>query len=353
MSCKKGSEKTTDSLMIEINYNSTLFLKLSEYIETVKSIKLETSENCIIGEIKKVQIFKENIYILDDVSNSLYLFDKFGKFINKLDKVGQGPGEYITMMDFEVNDSGIYALDVSSRSINQYDFDLNHIRKIPFPFASINFHPLNDTLFYIYNEPVSFSDYHMITEVNNEGEVLDNLFPVKQQTKEPFYWASYNSVFQTYKGDAYFSPRYNNTIYTKKGKEWMKEIQVSFKNKTFPENEDIQMYDISSSDFPYILREHYFISNKYIIIDFSTNKGRCFSFYNKETKQVETGLAQNDLIPDYDRFFPRWQGDDFLIESVNAEYVLEDFPGLLNTNTELSNLKSDDNPVLVIYELKK
>ena len=352
ISCKKESGKTVDSLMIEINYNSTQSLKLSEYIETAKSIKLETNANCIIGEIKKIQIFKENIYVLDEILNRLCIFDKLGRFINKLDKIGQGPGEYITMLDFEVNDSGIYTLDASGRAINQYDFDLNYIGKKSFPFVSVNFYPLKDKLFYIYNEPIPFSDYHMLTEINDEGEILDNLFPVKQSSKEPFYWVSYN-VFQTYKGDVYFSPRLNNTIYTKNEKEWIKAIQVSFKDKTFPENEDIQMYDIYGPDFPYMLRNHYFISNKYIIVDFSTNMQRYFAFYNKETKLVETGLAQNDLIPDYDRFFPRWQGNDFLIESVNAEYVLEDFPGLLNTNPELSNLKSDDNPVLVIYELKK
>jgi hypothetical protein len=61
--------------------------------------------------------------------------------------------------------------------------------------------------------------------------------------------------------------------------------------------------------------------------------------------------VENDIIPGYDRFFPRWSTNNCLIESVDAGYVVEDFPVLIKAGS-LTDLQPDDNPVLVLYTFK-
>ena len=70
-------------------------IKISELIKDVKYIPLETSDNSLISHISAVDIYKDRIYIVDNImQNKVYIFDIDGKFIKAIGQKGGGPDEY-------------------------------------------------------------------------------------------------------------------------------------------------------------------------------------------------------------------------------------------------------------------
>jgi hypothetical protein len=78
---------------------------------TFQIIPLETNENCLISQINKIEIRNNYIYIKDDLAKSVFIYDIDGKFINKINAVGQGPGEYVSPSYMTVTDTSIIVVD--------------------------------------------------------------------------------------------------------------------------------------------------------------------------------------------------------------------------------------------------
>jgi hypothetical protein len=330
--------------VLTFDYKSKSVIKLSEFIRDITIIPLETSNISIIGNISKVQLFGDKVYILDDLSNSLFMYDTSGKFVDKIDKAGQGPGEYIRILDFIVNENGIYLLDLSSHKINHYGLDLSFVDEIRF--QTIGSALMADhTNFWLYNEPTFLAEDYRLTQIDIKGNTAIKLFPRNCLPGHSYSMASSN-VFQRNGGSLFFSPRYENAIYELNGNECSLRMKLSFKNKTFLEDRDIADEDIYKGE--YLFRQNFYILDGYIIVDYLVDNQRYFSFYNKQTHKSISGSVIKDVIPDYDRFFPRWSNDNCLIESVEAEYVINDFTGLSKA-ASLQDLHPDDNPILVLY----
>jgi hypothetical protein len=335
--------------LIEIDHKSLPKFNLSDFVDDMDIIRLETNENCIIGNISTVRLFQDRVYILDELSNTFFVYDTSGRFIDKLYKVGSGPDEYIQLKDFEVNNSGIYLLDLSGHKINRYDFDLKYLSNIKVQSVCSNFIAVNND-FWLYNEPSLMPNDYQLTRIDETGKILDSYFSRSKDVKN---FAVSSNVFQKNNDTLYFSPRYSNTVYMKTENGWIEHSKLSFREKSFPDTKDISSQDVLQDNFPYILRRNFYISDKFIITDFIIEQERFFSFYDKHIHNGKAGRIENNLIPDYDRFFPRWLNTNFLIECIESENILTDFKGLLTADESLSDLRPDDNPVLILYQLKR
>ncbi len=73
----------------------------------------------------------------------LSLFDLDGKLINTMDRSGRGPGEYLSIQQFGVDDNGIIYINTWHKVV-VFDRQLNHVRDIKWPvdlnFAEMYFH---------------------------------------------------------------------------------------------------------------------------------------------------------------------------------------------------------------------
>lgn len=98
----------------------------SSIVKPVKDIQLETTEESLIGRIDKFQVFKDRIYVLDiRIAKSIFIFDLDGNYIDKIDKVGEGEGEFYLPFDFCINPftERIEVMEVRNRKIISYDLD--------------------------------------------------------------------------------------------------------------------------------------------------------------------------------------------------------------------------------------
>jgi hypothetical protein len=124
---KKGHpiDGESDGLVIDIdNAQKKESLLASSLYKNVKIISLEDKEDILFGNIDKMQVYDNYIFILDEIySQNMLIYSKDGKFLRKIGQKGIGPGEYISVSDFtiDIKNSDIYLLDHVSQVINKYN----------------------------------------------------------------------------------------------------------------------------------------------------------------------------------------------------------------------------------------
>jgi hypothetical protein len=144
----------TNVKKIDIVPNRKLQIKLSEIADSISYVTLETDSNCLIGTIDKLIYYKNNYYILDkSITKSLFCFNHLGKFIFKIDKIGNGPGEYLYPTDFSLDtlNNNIFIYDSRSKKVNIYNKTGQFLNEIKFDeLYCESFEYLGDDIFGFY-----------------------------------------------------------------------------------------------------------------------------------------------------------------------------------------------------------
>ena len=101
------------------------FTKISDnqLLEQYRFVKLETNESCLLGAIDQIEVFANKIYILDSYqTKSIYVFDKEGKYLNRLEGNRRGPGEFLMPLCFAIDptDSALIVKDHQQSALLRY-----------------------------------------------------------------------------------------------------------------------------------------------------------------------------------------------------------------------------------------
>ena len=115
--------------------NETLLL--SDIVEDVEYVKLETTDDCLVTSNSFTSIFAtdEDIYVLNKnyTIEKLFRFDrKTGKFISQIGSIGQGPKEMIKPRFVFAKDSLVYASSNISNKVYVYTNENQFVRSVPF-----------------------------------------------------------------------------------------------------------------------------------------------------------------------------------------------------------------------------
>ena len=105
-------------------------MDMSEYLDTsfFKAIPLETTAECLVGkDIMNVWYRNGRIYVWEEQTESVFMFDENGKFIDKIADQGEGPREYLNIKNVSISDSLISIFDSQGAKILYYDMDCNYI----------------------------------------------------------------------------------------------------------------------------------------------------------------------------------------------------------------------------------
>lgn len=109
---------------------------LDSIVRNHKFTRLETSEECLVGEVYKLSCRNKKYYILDrHLQKALFVFDEEGKFRNRIGRRGRGPGEFIEPTDFIVSDSSVTVFDMFGHKLLYYNPDGTFIRSVRLPYS--------------------------------------------------------------------------------------------------------------------------------------------------------------------------------------------------------------------------
>jgi len=77
---------------------------LSEIVNDVEYVKLETNDSCLLGDYCQAIVTPSHIICKQfRPSEDILIFDRKGKFLNHVGRSGQGPGEYVGISYLAVN----------------------------------------------------------------------------------------------------------------------------------------------------------------------------------------------------------------------------------------------------------
>lgn len=125
-SCKGNSPEMSDRVgekVIPVDVNNEIEISIYDLFSKVEIIPLEVSESSLLYEYIDKIIFHNNMYyVMPAKQNVLFVFDSQGKYVDQINKQGNGPGEYNELEDFNFNRfTGNLELMSSFGYINVYD----------------------------------------------------------------------------------------------------------------------------------------------------------------------------------------------------------------------------------------
>jgi hypothetical protein len=111
-SCKSGYVKKSKK---KIDHSSFKIIKknISHFTEIgkiIKAVKLETTENSVMGTINSIKVDKNGNFFIGDYysAKKVLHFKSNGTFVTSYGIIGEGPGEYKHLACFAVDDQYVY-----------------------------------------------------------------------------------------------------------------------------------------------------------------------------------------------------------------------------------------------------
>lgn len=362
--------KSVETEIIKIvDIHANTHIDISSLLDTIKYVKLELTEESIIGYIQKITIYEDRIYILDTQTSSLFVFDINGNYLFKIDRRGAGPEEYIQLdfFDIDFRNNEIMLTDLMGYWVMKYDMDGNFISREKIPFRIEGIAPGFDNGYAVYanyrdNKTTMKQEYNLI--------YLDSLMNI---TKAYFPYLSTNirfatpqaSVFYPYNENFHFFSLYGNNIY-KIGKEGLSLVySFDFGDKSF----DISSLEKQLSPQDYVKKKDFYLIHRVQetdhILSFTLSEPSSIilyqGFYSKETKKllypIFYTLDKEVVLEIPSIAYDSWlitelSIDDLLSWREKIDHTLFKNQFLWNKKILADQLTIDDNPVLMFYKLK-
>lgn len=122
LSCSENIKFSENEIFIEVDLDDSDVGKLSDIAESIDYILLESSEAHPLVSPHNLKFdLNNNIYLRDDATNQLFVFDSKGKFKMLFSPQGMGPREYFQMSDFQITKEKVIIFDSSINKIIEFD----------------------------------------------------------------------------------------------------------------------------------------------------------------------------------------------------------------------------------------
>lgn len=129
-------------------------------IADVEYVALETTDSSMMGLCVTFQISDKYIATRDITRGDIFFFTRSGKFIRKISRIGNGPEEYLSLIDavMDFNAEECFVFDYQREKINVYSFE--GVFKRSFPWRVKNFSPC-----YNYDDNYLIGYYHSFSRL--------------------------------------------------------------------------------------------------------------------------------------------------------------------------------------------
>lgn len=292
-SCTGGNKKeqlNTDVKTIKIDWNNISdAMDYSPMVEdSVLMFPLETTEDCLIGEVTKL-IYQNNlIYIADNTSRSIFVFDMSGKLKTKIHANGNGPGEYTEIWYFTVHGTDIIVYDINISKLLFYDASGKFIRDIDTSkIWGTDLFCIGDKI-YLPNDGSSSESgyYHLFTIDLNNSNKIEKYLPFDEPQNNQGW--GIDSYYAQLGNEALLCFCPFDELYTVNDKGVYLSYKIDFGDRRLPKQ---YIEGDGTTALRTAIRDNYITgvdrvrqSQKYILLQFKNH----MTIYNKETGEMQT-----------------------------------------------------------------
>lgn len=333
-------------------------IALSGLVDSLVYIPLQTPDDLPVDVLLAVKMSSDNIFVMDR-QQKLYRFDSHGRFLNLIGSRGEGPSEYVSAVDFEIDASldAVYLFDIYRKKIKVYQMSGTFVQDIVVPDGVESMALLNDTCFIGYrpwhatvgrsDECVVFGKSEEVYQTisfepkeNVEGVKID-LFRMpdfsqlasSSRFRMPFEY----SIFLISDDN-----RLSKDVVFEMGK-YLLPMEVSMNNELYNKNlNSSYIFELNAnrvSDFIYM---NFFYRKKRYRVVYDIVHAKFYTvFVGREPKGIKNDLDGGAT------FWPMWFASDRMIGVVSAD-ELEDTYVDSKIKVLYDNFRNYDNPVLHI-----
>jgi len=346
---------------------------LYDIFEKIEIIPLEALDHSLIKSISKIKYYDGIYYVLDKAMNRILFFDDNGKYLNKIDAVGNGPGEYPFVNDFNIDIANRQIEILAVLTILKYDLNGSYISSYTLPpalkiYQGIEYFGEHSYLLYVSEWPGGPPSLKMAPK--DESKEVKNLYD------EDFYLNCIQmaDVFsRDEQGNIYFMRPFRNEVY----RVTSDSLQIAYTWDFGSRTNDISSYTSNNTETDediinekavkllrlkrngelpnvyYSFSNHYQTNNYFYSILLLAPRGSVpkHLFYNKTTEAYSLFEKTSEGL-DIGR--PVIVTNDYMIAEFDYEKK-ESFANILKgKNKEVfDNFREDDNSCLIKYTFKK
>lgn len=171
---------------IKGNIKNIIDINLSAIGDNLSYIPLETTPECLIQYIEKVELTDHFIFINE--GTRLIQFDNKGNFIRQIGSAGRGPQEYLSVGDFCIDDHKREIYIISAPKLLVFDFDgvFKYSKSLSFRPAQILNEDENRLMFHLFNvSGKSFANDFSWIITDRQGYILMNIKKHLKRTSQP------------------------------------------------------------------------------------------------------------------------------------------------------------------------
>lgn len=338
LSCRNESRDMRTEIDEEIVFVENTEKMASQCVESVDYITLEANENSLFSQINKMIIKDGKMYIGDFSRARVVVFDLEGNFIFGINKRGRGPGEYLGVKSFTVDENYLYIMDDLAGKLKKYDNKTGKFideKDIPVVVWDVGVFDNGDFMFV--TAPLdkrgfrSDQSLHRMFITDNDISIKKSLYPYKKGEIDPVGKQAY--LFEDEQSIVYHTCGSDIVhIFSKKGFDEPGNVLVDFGNNKIPakHREDIHTIDERGHNYIYSTPV---TCEKYMAFEISVGEYYETYLYNRETKEFMGNPKKNirhSLMYPYGsyqgKYYTAIEGLNHyksLIENGFSEYSLE------------------------------
>ena len=343
---------------------------IDQIVDRCSFVRLTAEQPSLIGRIDQLILRDSFIVVVDKhIAKSIFVFNQDGKFLNRISRLGNGPGEYLLINHVAINDNNeVCILDNIKARVTFFDITGKFISSQDLPFKSVKMEFLgNDYLLFDVQHCSPISGNKKLTE-KSCYLLTDSKFNVRYAFGEDY---SYNNPsYQNYMdnflktdGKLYFRLHHGNTIFEFKKDSVYARYELSLKDEKLytPTIEDMSTPDLYTEKR---LIQPSFSGDFFLCKDYSCFKMlfperedlyTWFFKSNKTGKILTLSTESNDpVLSKFYSPFARY-GDNTLVQDVSPTTLLSHKDEILsnsiveNPEALFDGLSLEDNPVLFFY----
>ena len=193
-------------------------MPLSALYEIESYIPLETGDEVFIGEISKLMVVHDTIWILDNIVEQVLGFSGEGKLITVINQKGEGPGKYQHISDVAVSKDEVYIYDAWSRTMLKFAWNGELIGQNKMNVSASDFEVLRDGGFVFYhdytaNEGKGENEPHYNLTLTDENLQIKSQFLVNDLLPAPEFLVGNHKSFSRNGDELLLMESYQNVVH--------------------------------------------------------------------------------------------------------------------------------------------